>query len=162
MEMTPEERLKELGLVLPPPVATPDGLHLPFSFINLRGDRVLISGHPKQDGEGRIAGPFGQLGRDLTTGQGAAAAHDIALSVLANLKAELGELSRVTGWVRVFGMVNSAPGYAEQHLVLNGFSDLILQAFGPDIGRHARSAIGTAGLPMNFAIEVEAEVLIAP
>jgi hypothetical protein len=66
----------------------------------------------------------------------------------------------VTGWVRVFGMVNSAPGYSEQHLVMNGFSDLILQVFGPEVGRHARSAIGTAGLPMNFAMEVEAEVLI--
>jgi enamine deaminase RidA (YjgF/YER057c/UK114 family) len=162
MPMTPEERLAELGLVLPAPVVVPDGLHLPFSFINLRGGRALISGHPKQDAEGRIAGPYGQLGRDLTTGQGAAAAHDIALSVLANLKAEIGELSRVNGWVRVFGMVNSAPGYSEQHLVLNGFSDLILKVFGPETGRHARSAIGTAGLPMNFAIEVEAEALIAP
>jgi hypothetical protein len=79
--------------------------------VNLRGDRALISGHPKHDAEGRIAGPFGQLGADLTTEEGAEAARDIALSVLANLKAEIGDLSRVTGWVRVFGMVNSAPGF---------------------------------------------------
>jgi enamine deaminase RidA (YjgF/YER057c/UK114 family) len=160
--MKPEERLASLGLVLPPPIKLPEGLHLPFTFVNLRGDRALISGHPKHDMEGRIAGPFGQLGAEVTTEEGAAAARDIALSVLANLKAEIGDLSRVTGWVRVFGMVNSAPGFAEQHLVLNGFSDLIVEAFGPEVGRHARSAIGTAGLPMNFAIEVEAEVLIAP
>jgi hypothetical protein len=160
--MKPEERLASLGLVLPPPIKLPEGLHLPFTFVNLRGDRALISGHPKHDMEGRIAGPFGQLGAEVTTEEGAAAARDIALSVLANLKAEIGDLSRVTGWVRVFGMVNSAPGFAEQHLVLNGFSDLIVEAFGPEVGRHARSAIGTASLPMNFAIEVEAEVLIAP
>ena len=159
--VTPEERLAELGLELPRPIVVPDGLHLPFCFVNLRGDRAVISGHPKQDAQGRIAGPFGQLGKDLSTAEGAQAARDIALSVLANLKAEIGDLSRVAGWVRVFGMVNSAPGYSEQHLVMNGFSDLILQVFGPEVGRHARSAIGTAGLPMNFAMEVEAEVLIA-
>jgi enamine deaminase RidA (YjgF/YER057c/UK114 family) len=159
--VTPEKKLNALGHVLPPPIVLPDGLRLPFSFVNVRGERALISGHPKQDGTGRIAGPFGQLGAELTTREGAEAARDIALSVLSNLKAEIGELSRVTGWVRVFGMVNSAPGYAEQHLVLNGFSDLIVEVFGPEVGRHARSAIGTAGLPMNFAIEVEAEVLIS-
>jgi hypothetical protein len=113
--MKPEERLASLGLVLPPPIKLPEGLHLPFTFVNLRGDRALISGHPKHDMEGRIAGPFGQLGAEVTTEEGAAAARDIALSVLANLKAEIGDLSRVTGWVRVFGMVNSAPGNEKGH-----------------------------------------------
>jgi len=82
--------------------------------------------------------------------------------VLANLKAEIRDLSRVTGWVRVFGMVTSAPGYTQQHLVINGFSDLILKVFGPDVGRHARSAIGVTSLPLGFAMEIEAEVLITP
>ena len=86
----------------------------------------------------------------------------MGLSILANLKAEIGTLSRVAGWTRVFGMVNSAPGFSDQHLVINGFSDLILQVFGSQIGRHARSAIGTAGLPMNFAMEIEGEVLLHP
>jgi len=157
---TPEQRLAELGLVLPAPVVLPEGLSLPFSFVNLRGNRAIISGHPKQATDGSITGPFGQLGSDLTTAEGYAAAREIGLSVLSNLKAEIGELSRVAGWVRVFGMVNSAPGYGEQHLVINGFSDLILELFGPEVGRHARSAIGTQGLPMNFAIEVEGEVLL--
>jgi enamine deaminase RidA (YjgF/YER057c/UK114 family) len=160
--MTPEERLAGLGLVLPKPVAVPEGLHLPFCFVNIRGDRARDFG--PSEAEMRKAASrvlFGKLGADLTTEDGVEAARDIALSVLANLKAEIGDLSRVTGWVRVFGMVNSAPGIAEQHLVLNGFSDLIVEVFGPEVGRHARSAIGTAGLPMNFAIEVEAEVLIA-
>ena len=159
---TPEERLSELGLVLPAPTKLPEGLHLPFSFINVRGERALISGHPKQDENGAIAGPFGMLGADITTEQGYAEAKAVGLSVLANLRAEIGELSRVAGWVRVFGMVTSAPGYSEQHLVVNGFSDLIIDVFGPDIGRHARSAIGVAGLPMGFAMEIEGEVLLHP
>ena len=158
---SPEDRIAELGLTLPKPTRLPDGLHLPFTFINLRADRAIISGHPKSAPDGTIAGPFGQVGADLTTQEAYDAARDIALSVFANLKAEIGELSRVQGWLRVFGMVNSAPGYGEQHLAINGFSDLVLDVFGPDVGRHARSAIGTHGLPMNFAIEVEAEVQIS-
>lgn len=160
--MTPEDRLTALGLRLPAPIALPPDLRLPFVFVNVRGHRALISGHPAQDADGRIAGPYGQVGKDLTTEEAQLAARQIGLSVLANLKAEIGELSRVAGWVRVFGMVNSAPGYAEQHLVINGFSDLILDVFGPEVGRHARSAIGTQGLPMGFAIEVEGEVLLHP
>lgn len=160
MMTTPESRLADLGLTLPAPTNLPPGLTLPFSFINVRGNRALISGHPKSNPDGSIGGPYGTLGTDLTTDQGYTEARDIALSVLANLKSEIGELSRVTGWVRVFGMVTSAPGYSEQHLVVNGFSDLIIEVFGPDIGRHARSAVGVAGLPMGFAMEIEAEVLI--
>lgn len=156
-----EERLHELGLQLPEPTRLPDGLHLPFSFVNLRGDRLLFSGHPKNAQDGGIAGPFGVVGSDLTTDQAYEESRQIALSVLANIKAEIGDLSRITGWVRVFGMVTSAPGYAEQHLVINGFSDLILDVFGAETGRHARSAIGVASLPMGFAIEIEGEVLIA-
>ena len=157
-----EARLRELGLTLPAPTRLPEGVHLPFSFVNVRGTRAMVSGHPKSNADGSIGGPFGQLGADLTTAQGYDAAREIALAVLANVKAEIGDLSRIVGWTRVFGMVNSAPGFAEQHLVINGFSDLILELFGPDAGAHARSAIGTAGLPMNFAIEIEAELEIAP
>ncbi|WP_282154271.1 RidA family protein [Ruegeria atlantica] len=85
----------------------------------------------------------------------------MALTVLANLKEEIGELSRIVGWVRVFGMVTSAPGYSDQIVVVNGFSDLIIEVFGPDIGRHARSAIGVSGLPLGFAMEIEGEVMIS-
>ncbi len=157
---TPEERLTELGLQIPPPTQLPEGLHLPFSFVNIRGNRALISGHPRHGMDGAISGPFGVLGRDMTTDEGYAAAQGIALSVLGNLKAELGELSRITGWVRVFGMVTSTPEFSEQHLVINGFSDTIIKVFGPDIGKHARSAIGVTALPMRFAMEIEGEVLI--
>jgi enamine deaminase RidA (YjgF/YER057c/UK114 family) len=159
--LTPEEKLAELGLELPAPIELPPNLKLPFSFVNLRGDRALISGHPKQNPDGSIGGPFGQVGKDLTTQEAQLAARDIGLSILANLKAEIGELGRIAGWMRVFGMVNSASGYDQQHIVMNGFSDLIIDVFGADIGRHARSAIGVSGLPMNFAIEIEAEVLVS-
>ena len=157
---TPEDRIAALGLELPDPINLPPGMKLPFSFINIRGNRALISGHPRHGADGSINGPYATLGMDMTTEEGYVAARDIALCALANLKAEIGELSRVSGWVRVFGMVASTPHFTEQHLVVNGFSDLILEAFGPDIGSHARSAIGVAALPMGFAIEVEGEVLL--
>ena len=156
----PEKKLIELGLKLPDPIKLPPNLELPFSFINLRGNRVLISGHPRQDKDGSINGPYGQVGTNLTTEQAKLAGKEIGLSILANIKQEIGDLSRITNWVRVFGMVNSAPGYDEQHIVINGFSELILEVFGSDKGRHSRSAIGVAGLPMNLAIEIEGEVLI--
>lgn len=157
---TPEERLEELGLKLPAASRVPDGVHLPFSFVNVRGNRVMFSGHPRSAADGSIAGPFGIVGTDLSTDQAYAEARGIALSVLADIRAEIGELSRITGWSRVFGMVASAPGYTEQHLVVNGFSDLVIDVFGKDVGRHARSAIGVAGLPLGFAMEIEGEVLI--
>ena len=157
---TPEARLIDLGLSLPEPIKVSQNLHLPFAFVNVRGSRVFISGHPRQSKQGKIDGPYGVVGKDLTTREAKSAAQDIALSVLANLKQEIGDLSNVIGWSRVFGMVNSHTEYTEQHLVLNGFSDLIIKLFGEDIGRHSRSAIGVKGLPMNFAIEIEAELEI--
>lgn len=158
---TPEERLQKLGLRLPAAARPPDGVHLPFAFVNVRADRLLFSGSPKSGPDGRIAGPFGVVGADLDTPQAYAEARAIALSVLANIKAEIGDLSRIVGWTRVFGMVASSPGYTEQHLVVNGFSDVVMDVFGPDIGRHARSAIGVSGLPLGFAMEIEGEVQIA-
>ena len=155
---TPEERLNELGIRLPPPVTVPKGLHLPFSFINVKGNRVFISGHPRHSSEGKIDGPYGKVGKELTMDQANFAAKEIAISVLSNLKKEIGELSRVTGWCRVFGMVNSTPDFNDQHLVINGFSDFIVDVFGNTVGKHARSAIGVSGLPMNFAIEIEGEL----
>lgn len=159
---TPEQRLQSLGLTLPNPTQLPEGMTLPFAFVNVRGDRALISGHPRNAPDGTIDGPYGVLGDDLTTREGYEAAQGVALSVLANLKNELGDLSRITGWGRVFGMVNSTPTYTEQHLVVNGFSDLIVKVFGPEVGRHSRSALGVASLPFGFAMEIEGEVLIRP
>jgi len=155
-----ESKLKELGLTLPPPMRVPGGMALPFPWINVRGERVFVSGHGPQNPDGALAGPFGKVGADVTLEQGNELARKVGLSILGSLKHELGELDRIAGWAHVFGMVNSAPGFDRHPAVINGFSDLILAVFGPEIGRHARSAIGVAGLPFNIAVEIEAEVLL--
>ena len=82
--------------------------------------------------------------------------------MLTSLKHALGDLERVERWVRAFGMVNSAPGFHRQPAVINGFSDLILELWGPDRGQHARSAVGMAELPFGIPVEIEAEVLLRP
>jgi enamine deaminase RidA (YjgF/YER057c/UK114 family) len=80
--------------------------------------------------------------------------------MLTSLKQTLGDLDRVSAWLRVFGMVNSAPGFTKQPNVINGFSDLILSVYGPEAGDHARSAVGMAELPLGMPVEIEAEVEI--
>lgn len=155
-----EERLAALGLALPGPVKPPAGVVLPFQFVRVIGTRALISGHGPQNPDGSIAGPFGKLGRDITVEQGYAAARLVALSVLGSLQRTLGDLDRVTSWVRVFGMVNAEPGFNRHPSVINGFSDLILALWGPERGAHSRSAVGMAGLPFDMAVEIEGEVEI--
>ncbi len=155
-----EKHLAALGLVLPPAVKPPPGVILPFQFVRIVGSRAFISGHSAQNPDGSIAGPFGKLGRELTVEQGYAAARLTALSILASLHRALGDLDRIASWGRVFGMVNSAPGFNQQPSVINGFSDLILDLYGPEVGAHARSAVGMAELPFNVPVEVEAEVEI--
>ena len=155
-----EARLAELGLVLPPAVKPPPGVVLPFRFVRVLGNRAMVSGHSPQAADGSIAGPFGKIGRELTVEQGYAAARFTALSMLGSLQRELGGLDRITHWLRVFGMVNSAPGFNLQPAVINGFSDMILQLWGEDSGAHARSAVGMAELPFGIPVEVEAEVVI--
>lgn len=132
-----EARLQTLGLILPPPPKPPDGLLLPFEFVRIVGRRALISGHGPQSPDGSFAEPLGKLGRELSIEEGYAAARLTALSILGSLKRALGDLDRIAAWVRVFGMVNSAPGFNRQPSVINGFSDLILELFGPEIGRTA-------------------------
>ena len=87
-------------------------------------------------------------------------ARRVGLAILASLRRELGDLDRVTAWLRVFGMVNSAPDFGAQPSVINGCSDLLLEVFGADVGQHARSAVGLASLPFNIPVEIEAEVEI--
>jgi len=157
---TAEQRLKALGLQLPEPVKPPPGVVLPFQFVRVQGGRAFISGHGPTNADGSLARPLGKLGRELDVAQGAAAARLVALSVLGSLRRALGDLDRVTAWTRVFGMVNSAPGFNQQPSVINGFSDLVLEVFGPKIGAHARSAVGMAELPFDIPVEVEAEVEI--
>jgi enamine deaminase RidA (YjgF/YER057c/UK114 family) len=159
---TIEEKLKAMGLVLPPPVKAPAGVKLPFSWVRIWGNRAFISGHPPQNPDGTLAGPLGKVGAEVTLAEGYQAAKLTALSILADLKRSLGNLERVKAWLRVFGMVNAAPGFTQLPAVINGFSDLILELFGPERGDHARSAVGLAELPFNIPVEIEAEVEIIP
>jgi enamine deaminase RidA (YjgF/YER057c/UK114 family) len=156
-----EARLAELGLTLPEPLKVPGGMKLPFPWVRVHGNRAYVSGHGPQNPDGSLAGPLGKVGADVTPEQAYQAARLVALSVLGSLKRELGDLDRVTAWLRVFGMVNSAPGFNQQPSVINGFSELIIQLYGDAAGRHARSAVGMAELPLGIPVEIEAEVEIA-
>jgi hypothetical protein len=158
MTMRIETRLRELNLILPPPTQPPAGVVFPFQFVRVIGSRALISGHGPQAPDGSIARPLGKVGSDLTLEQGYAGARLTALSILGSLHRALGNLDRIAAWSRVFGMVNSARGFNMQPSVINGFSDLVLQVFGPDIGAHSRSAVGMAELPFNIPVEIEGEV----
>ena len=153
-----EQRLRELGYVLPPPAAPPPGIVLPFQFVRVVGQRAWISGHGPQNPAGWFTEPLGKVGREVTLEQGYEAARLTALSMLGSLQRALGDLDRIAAWTRVFGMVNSAPGFNRQPSVINGFSDLILQVFGPEVGAHSRSAVGMAELPFNIPVEIEGEV----
>ena len=160
--MKVEAKLAAMGLVLPAPIQAPPGVRLPFAVVRVRGKRAYIAGHAAQNPDGTLAGPMGKVGRDLTVEQGYQMARLTALSILGSLQRTLGDLDRVTAWLRVFGMVNCTPDFAQQPAVINGFSDLILELYGPDAGQHARSAVGLAALPFGIPVEIEAEVEIAP
>ena len=155
--MEVEARLEELGLVLPEPLKTPPGLVLPFSWVRVRGDRAYISGHGPLNPDGSVAEPLGKVGAEVSEEEAYEAARLTALAALASLKRALGNLDRVTAWLRVFGMVNSAPGFDRHPNAINGYSDLILELYGPEVGDHARSAVGMAGAPVGVPAEVGAE-----
>lgn len=154
-------RLHALGLVLPAPLQQPSGAALPFPWVRVVGQRVLISGHGPTQADGTLARPLGKVGAAVSPQQAYQAARLTGLAILGSLQRELGSLDRIACWVRVFGMVNSAPGFHQQPAVINGFSDLILEVFGPERGRHARSAVGLAELPFDIPVEIEGEVLLA-
>lgn len=155
-----ERKLADMGLQLPPPIKAPPGVVLPFSFVRLHQGIAYISGHGPQNGDGSVAGPFGKVGAEVTVEQGYDAAKAVALSMLGSLKRELGDLDRVSAWLRLHGMVNCAPDFAGQPAVINGCSDLILALYGPECGAHARSAVGMGSLPFNMAVEIEAMAAI--
>ena len=149
-----EEKLKEMGYSLPPP-PPPGGNYIPAYQT---GSLVFLAGVVPRQADGSYI--TGKLGRDLTVEEGYEAARLCALNCLANLKEAIGDLDRVGHFVKVLGMVNSDPEFDSPPAVINGFSDLMVDAFG-DRGRHARSAVGMATLPGNAAVEVEAIVEVA-
>lgn len=153
-----DERLRDLGLSLPAPIQVPPGVILQFPWVRIVGTRAVISGHGPTAADGSLAPPFGKVGREVSLEQAYASARLTGLAILGSLKRELGDLDRITAWSRVFGMVNSAPGFNKQPAVINGFTDLILEIFGAEKGAHARSAVGLAELPFNIPVEIEGEV----
>lgn len=154
-----EQRLAAMSLVLPAPLKVREGLRLPYAWVRVRGNRAYISGHVACDPDGSLAKPLGKVGADVTPEQGYASARLVALAHLASLKRAIGDLDRVTAWLRVFAMVNVAPGFNETPLVTNGYSDLILELYGSEAGAHARSSIGMA-IPLDAPVNCEAEVEI--
>ncbi|MBI1757442.1 MAG: RidA family protein [Fimbriimonas ginsengisoli] len=157
---TVESRLRDLGLVLPAPMILPPGAIITFPWVRVHGNRAFISGHGPLNADGSIAKPLGKVGLEVSPEQAQVAARLTGLAILASLKRELGDLDRVTAWLHVLGMVNSAPGFNRQPNVINGFSDLIVDLYGPERGRHARSAVGMAQLPFDIPVEIEGEVEI--
>jgi len=150
---TPEEKLKSLNIVLPAP-SSPVANYVKFVRT---GNLIFLSGHGPSKADGSYI--TGKLGRDLSIEEGYAAARQTGISLLATLKAAVGDLSKVKRIVKVLGMVNGTDSFIDQPKVINGFSDLMVAVFG-DKGKHARSAVGMASLPMNMAVEIEMVVEI--
>jgi enamine deaminase RidA (YjgF/YER057c/UK114 family) len=148
-----EGRLQALGLSLPAPLVPPGN----FELVTVHGDLGFVAGHGPFDGSTQLV--EGLVGRDLTLEQAYDAARLTALSILASLKRELGNLDRITRWLRAVGYVHCAPAFADNAKVVNGFSDLIVELWG-DAGRHARSAPGQGPSPLNVPIIVDAIVAV--
>ncbi|MCY7306899.1 MAG: RidA family protein [Rhodoferax sp.] len=141
------DKLTELDITLPP-VAIPAAAYVPFIQT---GNLVFVSGHiARKDGKPWV----GQLGRNMGTEEGKAAARSIAIDLMGTLHVAVGDLNRVTRIVKLMSLVNSTGDFTEQHLVTNGASELIGQVFG-DAGAHARSAFGVAQIPLGACVEIE-------
>ncbi|MCA1552970.1 MAG: RidA family protein [Chloroflexi bacterium] len=153
-----EQRMSELGIELPEPWNVPAQFN--FRPVVVSGNMAYVSGHgPLKNGGVAYKG---KLGREYGVEEGYAAARMTMLLMLASLKRELGDLDRVERVVKVLGMVNSAEGFDQQPAVINGASDLLVQVFGDEHGKHARSAVGMAELPMGIPVEIEMIVEVRP
>jgi enamine deaminase RidA (YjgF/YER057c/UK114 family) len=164
-----ETKLDALGLKIPERLKVPPNVKTPSTWVRVRGDKAYISGHGPQNPDGSIAGPFGKVvgvGQEVGGGGGGVekqvsveqayeSAKLAGLSILGSLKRELGRLDRVTAWLQVRGMVNTVQGFTQTADVINGFSDLILTLYGPEVGIHARSAIGVQALPLGLPVIIE-------
>ena len=151
--MTPEQRLQQLGLVLPT-VSSPRGN---FDAYMLDGHTLYLSGKGSPLRNDMVVVP--KVGREISTDEARQHARDVGLHLIATMRAALGDLSRVRRMVKVLGMVNAVPDFMQHTEVINGCSDLLVEVFG-DAGRHARSAVGVGSLPRGFAVEIEAVVSI--
>jgi enamine deaminase RidA (YjgF/YER057c/UK114 family) len=148
------QRLERLGIILPTP-ATPAG-----NYVRCVIDDGIayVGGHGSIDGEVMIVG---KVGGDLSLEDGQKAARMTALSILATLQEALGDLGRIKQFLKVFGMVNAAPGFTQTPAVIDGCSNVLVEVFG-EAGRHSRSAIGVAELPFGIAVEIELSARLHP
>ena len=162
MSVIVEAKLAEMGLVLPGPMRVPEGFVVKWRQVREVGTRAIIAGHAPRHEDGSYPGPFGKIGSDLSPEQGYDAARRAALGVLGDLKRELGDLDRVTAWLRVFGVVNSAPGFVGQAQVIDGFTDLMVSLYGEEAATCPRAVVGAAELAVNVPLIVEGEVEITP
>jgi enamine deaminase RidA (YjgF/YER057c/UK114 family) len=154
MGETIEKRLNELGVTLPA-AAAPAANYVPFMRT---GNLVFTAGQlPLRDGKLQVTG---LLGRDVDTAAGKEAAKLCAINILAQAKAAIGDLDKIRRLVKITVFVASAPDFTEQHLVANGASDFLVEVLG-EPGKHARAAVGTASLPLNAAVEIEAVIEVA-
>ena len=144
-----EQKLAGLGITLPTP-ANPIANYVAFVR---SGNQLIVSGQLCFGADGQLAAK-GQLGGDVSIDDGKKAARACAINLIAQVKAALGDLDKVVRVVRLGGFINSAPGFADGPKVMNGASDLMVEAFG-DKGRHARSTVGVSALPLDAAVEVE-------
>ena len=142
-------------MTLPARFAPPAGVEFRFDLVRVHGGLAYVSGHVPMDGDQVLV--QGKVDADVSVEEAYEAARLTGLSILASLKQELGDLDRVTGWVKALGLVSCSPGFNKTPAVVNGFSELILELWG-ESGRHARSAIGAAELPFDVPVEVEAIV----
>jgi enamine deaminase RidA (YjgF/YER057c/UK114 family) len=148
-----EDKIKAMGYTLPPPFKFPNQNRTGCVVV---GSIVFASGHGR-DLNGPNVKPQGKLGRDVTIEEGYATARAVALSMLASLKQELGDLDRINRVVRLFGMVNVTPGFDRMPQVIDGASDFFYELFGPTAGQHARTAVGMAELPHGIPVEINGE-----
>ncbi len=147
--MSAEARLVELGIVLPP-APKPGGVYKPLVRV---GNLAYLSGHgPSEDG---VTYQSGRVGADLTLEQGQASARQVGLNLLATMRQELGSLDRVARVIKTLALVNCTDEFTRQPEVINGFSELFVEVFGPDAGVGARSALAANTLPGNIPVEIE-------
>ncbi len=154
-----EDKLARMGYTLPPPFKFPNPNRTGCVVV---GSVVFVSGHGRDLPSLPNVKHKGKLGRDLTVEEGYATARAVALSILASLKQQLGELDRIKRIVRLFGMVNVAPGFDRMPEVIDGASDLFFELLGAQNGQHARSAVGLAELPHGIPVEINGEFELKP
>jgi enamine deaminase RidA (YjgF/YER057c/UK114 family) len=136
-------------------------VRIPFEWVRVVGSRCVLSGHGALDLDGAPSGPFGRVPSEVSLEAAQGSARLTILAMLSAMRVALGSLDRVRDWVSLNGFVNAEPGYPQTTAVLNPASDLLLEVFG-EHGKHARTAIGAAALPLNLPVIMSAEVIVTP